>query len=88
MGGQWVGGLLPALQTLSRGFMVRAPTEAAAASSKLSGSAVLDYTAAALVSLGRSPRYRHVQDRRRLASRGLPLVLALAFPAARRSAKD
>src|SRR6185436_13997284 len=27
----------------------------------------------ALVSLGRSPRYRHVQDRRRLASRGLPL---------------
>ena len=53
-----------------------------------SGSAVLDYTAAALVSLGRSSRYRQVQDRRRLASRGLPLVLALAFPAARRSTKD
>ncbi len=35
----------------------------------------MDYTAAALVSLGRSSRYRQVQDRRRLASRGLPLVL-------------
>jgi hypothetical protein len=62
-------------------------SEATAASSKLSGSAVLGYSAP-LVSLRRTLRYRQVQDRRRLASRGLPLVLALALPAARRSAKD
>jgi hypothetical protein len=78
-----------ALEILALRQPGRSPqTEAAAAASKLSGSAVLDYSAAVLVSLGRSPRYRQVQDRRRLASRGLPLVLALAFPAARRSAKD
>jgi hypothetical protein len=78
-----------ALEILALRQPGRSPqTEAAAAASKLSGSAVLDYSAAVLVSLGRSPRHRQVQDRRRLASRGLPLVLALAFPAARRSAKD
>src|SRR4051794_30122200 len=66
----------------------RSQTETAAAEVERLRSLVLDHPAASVATLGRRSGPGQTGDGSRLASGRLPLVLALAVPAAQRTAQD
>ena len=66
----------------------RAQTQTTWTSIKPAGPTLLDRSSPLLVPLGLCSRRRRARDCHRLASRRLPLVLALAIPSSRRSAED